>query len=209
MRRTPLSFVVLLASALWWITPARADGGGEGANPTPPVQQQQPAAGGNTPAPVAKKEEETEGGISATNLAKIAAQFRAKSGLADDIATLKAANQKLSSENETLRTRLATVEAANKQMTADWAAIEKGLLEPEDAGDAAATAAAALDKRAASKAAQEFRKMSHDPSKLPGKGEPNAADVDPPSVKAQTAASMHAYWAARKAPWALAQQEAN
>ena len=205
MRRTPLSLVIILASALWCTAPARADGGGDGLNPPPPVpQQQQPAANG-TPAPVAKKEDEAEGTISASNLSKIAAQFRAKSGLADDIAALKAANEKLSGENESLRTRLATAEAANKKMTDDWAAIEKGLLEPDDAGDAAAKAAAALDKRAGAMAAQEFRKMSHPPDKLPGKGEANAADVDPPSPKAQAAAATRAYWAARKAPWATAE----
>lgn len=207
MRRTPLAFLVLLASALLWTAPARADNGGDGLNPPPPVPQQQQSAANGNPAPIAKKEEETDGTISASNLAKIAAQFRAKSGLADNIATLKASNEKLSKENEDLRQRLATVEAANKKMADDWAAIEKGLLEPDDAGDAAAKAAETLNKRAGALAAQEFRKMSHSPDKLPGKGDASAADVDPPSPKAQAAAATRAYWAARKAPWALA--EAN
>lgn len=205
MRRTPLSLVILLASALLWTAPARADGGGDGANPPPPVPSQQQTGASGTPPPVARKEEETDGTISASSMAKIAAQFRAKSGLADDIATLKASNDKLAKENEDLRTRLATAEAANKKMTDDWAAIEKGLLEPDDAGDAAAKAAAALDKRAGAMAAQEFRKMSHPPDKLPGKGDSSAADVPPPSPKAQAAAARQAYWAKRKAPWALAE----
>lgn len=206
MRRTPLSFVILLASALWWTAPARAEGNGNGtgASPPPSVPEQQTGTNGN-PAPLAKKEEETDGTISATSLAKIAAQFRAKSGLADDIATLKASNEKLAKENEDLRKRLATVEADSKKMADDWAAIEKGLLEPDDAGDAAAKAAEALDKRAGALAAQEFRKMSHPPDKLPGKGQPSAADVPAPSPKAQAAASMRAYWAKRKAPWAIAE----
>jgi regulator of replication initiation timing len=154
---------------------------------------------------VAKREEEEDGTISATSLQKIAAAFRSKGSLADDVATLKAANQKLTGENESLRTRLAAAEKENTQLKDDWAAIEKGLLEPEAAGDTAAKAAEAVEKKATAKTAQELRNMSHPPAKLPGKGAEPSADVKPPSRQQQTAASTQAYWAQRKAPWATAE----
>jgi len=207
--RLPLLSVVLLASAFLWTLPARADVPGDGFNPPPPPQTEQQQTGGGTPAPLAKRDEEEDGGISASRLQQLAAAFRTKGSLADDIATLKATNLKLSGENESLRTRLAALEKENGQMKADWEAIEKGLLEPEDAGDAAAKAAEAIEKKAAAKTAQELRAMSHPQNKLPGKGAAPSADTPPPSEKAQAAASMQAYWAARQAPWALTPQEAN
>lgn len=204
-------FLFLLLAALFWALPARAlaDVPGDGLNPPPPQTEQQQQTGGGNPAPLAKRDEEEDGGISASRLQQLAAAFRSKGSLADDIAALKAANLKLSGENDALRTRLAALEKENGQMKADWKAIEEGLLEPEDAGDAAAKAAEAIEKKAAAKTAQELRAMSHPQNKLPGKGAAPSADTPPPSEKAQTAASMQAYWAARKAPWAFAQQEAN
>jgi regulator of replication initiation timing len=154
---------------------------------------------------VAKREDEEDGTISASRLQQLAAAFRTKGSLADDVATLKAANSKLSSENESLRTRLAAAEKENTQLKDDWAAIEKGILEPEAAGDAAAKAAAAIEKKAAAKTAQELRGMSHPPTKLPGKGAEPSADVKPPTRQQQAAADRHAYWAKRKAPWATAE----
>jgi len=202
--RLPLLSVVLLASAFLWTLPARADVPGDGLNPPPPTQTEHQTGGGN-PAPVAKREDEEDGTISASRLQQLAAAFRTKGSLADDVATLKAANSKLSSENESLRTRLAAAEKENTQLKDDWAAIEKGILEPEAAGDAAAKAAAAIEKKAAAKTAQELRGMSHPPTKLPGKGAEPSADVKPPTRQQQAAADRHAYWAKRKAPWATAE----
>lgn len=199
-------FLFILLAALFWALPARADVPSEGLNPPPPPQTEH-QTGGGTPAPVAKREEEEDGTISASRLQQLAAAFRTKGSLAADVATLKAANNKLSSENESLRTRLAALEKENTQMKADWDAIEKGLLEPEDAGDAAAKAAAAIEKKAAAKTAQELRGMSHPSTKLPGKGAEPSADVKPPTPQQQAAADRQAYWAQRKAPWAIA--EAN
>jgi regulator of replication initiation timing len=153
---------------------------------------------------VAKREEEEDGTISATSLQKIAAAFRSKGSLAADVASLKATNLKLTGENESLRTRLAAAEKENTQLKEDWAAIEKGLLEPEAAGDTAAKAAEAVEKKASAKTAQELRNMSHPPTKLPGKGTTPEAEVKPPSRQQQVAASTLAYWSQRKAPWATA-----
>jgi hypothetical protein len=199
--RLPLLSVVLLASAFLWTLPARADVPGDGLNPPPPTQTEQKTAGGNPP-PVAKREEEEDGTISASRLQQLAAAFRTKGSLADDVATLKATNLKLSGENDALRTRIVALEKENTQMKADWDAIEKGLLEPEDAGDAAAKAAAAIEKKAAAKTAQELRGMSHPSTKLPGKGAEPSADVKPPTRQQLAAADRQAYWAKRKAPWA-------
>lgn len=199
-------FLFLLLATLFWALPARADVPGDGLNPPPPqTEQQQQSAGGN-PAPVAKREEEEDGTISASRLQQLAAAFRTKGSLADDVATLKAANNKLSSENESLRTRLAAAEKENTQLKDDWAAIEKGLLEPDTAGAAAAKAAAeAIEKKASAKTAQELRSMSHPSSKLPGKGAEPSADVKPPTRQQLAAADRQAYWAKRKAPWATAE----
>lgn len=157
-----------------------------------------------TPPPVAnKQEDEDDTPQAAGSIARMAAHFRAKAGLADEITKLKADNSRLSSELAAALKRAEAAETQNAKLLADWAEIEKGLLNPDDAGDAAATAAGIVERRATAKTAQELRNMSHPAAQLPGAKAPAGADVPEPSPAARAAATRQAYWAQRKAPWAV------
>jgi hypothetical protein len=196
----PLSLLFLCAGAFADDTPPPAAPTGVAGTNGPGGTSGQIAP---TPPPVAnKQEDEDETPQAASSIARMAAHFRAKSGLADEISKLKAENAKLSADLAAAQKRADAAEAQSAKLLADWAEIEKGLLSPDDAGPAAASAAAIVERRATAKTAQELRNMSHPAANLPGAKAPAGADVPEPSPAARAAATRHSYWAQRKAPWA-------
>jgi chromosome segregation ATPase len=130
-----MKFLTLLAAliALTAFT-ARAD---DGTQQTPPPAPTQPSDQGDAgqQKTAARKEEEDEAAIRASKLSKMAAVFKSKAGLADNIAALTARAEKAEADLAAALKQVESLTKENARLKEDWAALEEAAASLGDGKD--------------------------------------------------------------------------
>lgn len=177
------------------------------ADDTPPPQhqpaptQQQPEHGnapGSTPSPHARKEEEADT-VRAGHIAKLAATFRSKTGLADEIASLRARAEKAESEHAAALKQIDALTKENARLKADWQALEEAAASLGDGKDDKQQTSPEHQKAASvinQQVAKELRAIGHVPKDKTESPQKETAKTTPAArpTLAQAAADM---WASR------------
>lgn len=181
-----MKFLLLFAAVFALsLTGARADDNPPGA-PPPAAPQNEKAGPGEKV--TGRKEEEDEAAARASRIAKMAAVFQSKGGMADKIAALTARAEKAEKALAAAGKTVADLTAENDSLKADFAALEAaaetlgdGKAEDQQQSPAHQKAAAAINGQVA----RQLKSIGHDPKK-PSEPAPAAA----PTAKQPTAADL-------------------
>jgi len=165
---TLLSFVATLALTAFTV---RADDGTQQQPPTTQQQQQHPSDRGETgqpKTPARKEDEDDAAAVRASTIGKMAAVFKSKTGLADNIAALRARAEKAEADLDAALKQVDTLTKENARLKEDWSALEEAAATLGDGKDEKQQTSPPHQKAANvinQQVAKELRGIGHTPKK--------------------------------------------